>query len=216
MKNIITIIGLASLISLNIMSQDLKGKVLLSGLIGLGLNDNETSDFRLSNSESFFIKVPAGYFISNKFAVGLIGDYSHRSSEYSYKTETNSYGATRKTESYLIGPFVRMYFPIVEKLMVFVHFDNKFGTSKNEGTDLKSDGSTSNTSGTMSLFNADLYPGLNYRITNKLMLEAGFAKLNYSSSKGNTTRDNGDPENKESSVFSFRANYLSFGLTLVL
>ncbi len=216
MKKAITIIGLITLISLNTMSQDLKGKVLLSGMLGISFNDGETSDYKSNRSESYYISAPVGYFISNKYAIGLIGDYSYRYSENLNKADTYSYESTSKTNSYSMGPFVRRYFPVVKKLMVFVHLDGKFGTKKYEYTSLKSDSSTYENNETVSLFKSDLYPGLSYRITNKLMLEAAFAKISFSSSNGEITRDNDDPEKIKSSSFSFRANYLSFGLTLAL
>jgi len=216
MKKLITIIGLITLISLNTMSQDLKGKVLLSGMLGAGFDKSETVDARSRKYNYFSISTPGGYFVTNKLMVGVVGEYSNRYMYSLNKSTSNSYESSSYEYSYLIGPFVRSYFPINEKFMFFLHFESKFGLKQYEYLSVDEDNSWTSKSEKASHFNTAFYPGLSYRITNKLMIEAGFAKFSYSSSNGEVTRDNGDPENNKSSYFSFRANYLSFGLTLVL
>ncbi len=214
MKKLIAIFCLITIIGLNAMSQDLKGKVMLSATMGGSIYNTETVDVRTGESKSFTFSIPAGYFISNKFAVGLVGSYSYQYYEnksYDYKYESN-----RKSNSFLVGPFVRSYFPISEKLLVFIHLETLYGKQNTEYQDFYNSNPPENTTEKKNLFNATLYPGLSYKVSNKVLLEAGFARFNYSSSDGDITNNDGEKDSKNSSSFNFMVNYISFGLTLVL
>ena len=214
MKKLIAIFGLVTIIGLNAMSQDFEGKVILSGTMGGGFHNSETDGVRSSESKSFAFSIPAGYFISNKFAVGVVGSYSYR--YYESKSDASGYESSSKTNSFLVGPFVRSYFPISEKLLVFIHLETLYGPQNTERYTINNSNPSETSTEKGNQVNAALYPGLSYKVSNKVLLEAGFARFSYSSSNGDITGNDGEKDSVKSSSFNFMVNYISIGLTLVL
>ncbi len=168
-----------------------KGDVILEGSIGTNVIDNKDTKTKSTN---FNFSPKAGYFLSDKFAVGIAPGYGE-------SKNANYLGSTDKTNTLSIGLFGRYYFlEAGKRFKVYTELDLTFsqtgGETSNGITTIKYD--KTNTIGA----NAGI--GANFFITKKIAVGYQFADvLGYSYSK--VDKRYSEPTN------SFHINLNNFG-----
>jgi outer membrane protein len=116
---------------ITVKAQTEKGKFLVAGSNRLELNigsekQKYDGDFVEGTKVSYFdfdFQPRAGYFFIKNLAAGLFMDVDI----YSYKDEDENYGYTYKGTTFIIGPFVRYYIPVCDKLIPFAEGQVGFG-----------------------------------------------------------------------------------------
>jgi outer membrane protein len=168
--------------------------------------DNTTTEiYRMTD---FRIMPEAGYFLSNDFAIGgKVG--------ISMDRQNTNPGGNDNIESLLrfhIGPYVRKYFPISDKIFLYGEggFDFATGTTKNIVDGDKTDGNT------VTDFSLEVKPGLEYKVSKRFALNMNIGSIDYEIHREKTP---GDPETISSSKgfqFAFGLNNLNFGIKYYL
>lgn len=162
------------------LAQHLKGKWLLGGNI-----ESSTRNGTLSNpavdykSSQLTLGPKAGYFLSDRWAVGLAPTFS--------SANTKGTSDVTKAKSYSIAPFVRYYQPIGEKLAIFGELN---GISYQTGWNKK----TNSTGELMQHYDYRTYnvgvfvrPGIVWFVTPKFGLETSIGSLGYGYYNGKNT-----------------------------
>jgi hypothetical protein len=107
------------------------------------------------------------YFFLDRFAAGLVIPYSFSSDSYNYGEEASA--------SLQVGPTLRYYFPLNEKLAVFPQFDYAYGIKNEKQIDDYTGRPYVNQSyGNMLRYNA----GVTYFITKQVGIEGIFSWTN--------------------------------------
>lgn len=173
-KTIITII--VALACIESYAQTEKGKIFIGGGVNFRSQSNQ-SDNQNANikNNNFGISPSVGYFVADRFAIGLSAGYN--ASKDSYRTfdqQGNPLVAELKSNSLSISPFVQYFFPIS---------DGKFFFSPTLGTSLgfgKSRNSfpTSNTYST-TMFSVSVNPGFSYFPTEHWGINLNVGGLSY-------------------------------------
>lgn len=110
-----------------------KGRLLVGGTGALGLTALGETENDDNSSTTFGLNVQGGYFFTDNLAAGLLINWNSVTSDNGSNETTNS--------SFTIGPFVRYYFPIAERLAVYPQLSIGFGGATNESVvDLPSGG----------------------------------------------------------------------------
>ncbi len=91
-----------------VYSQTEKGNFLLGGTASTGFNFNETN-----TGFNFGAYPNLGYFVANKFALGMVFNLSYQN--YHYENSSNSIST-----GYGISPFLCFYFATQEKTSLFI------------------------------------------------------------------------------------------------
>lgn len=151
-----------------------KGNVIVEGNIGFNSENDKNAE---EKSSSFGINPKAGYFVTDKIAVGLsLGFNTTKEEDYAAGSES-----VDKTNSFDIGVFGRYYFlELGKRFKTYAEVGLGYGTSRDEtevgGTTTK--GPKVNTLG----INAGI--GANYFLTEKIALNVGLANIiNFESQK---------------------------------
>jgi len=116
---------------LTVKAQTEKGRFFIAGSNRFELNfggqkDKIGGDVVEGSKLSYFdfdFQPRMGYAVINNLIVGLFMDVD----VYSYKDKDKTYGYTSKGTIFIIGPFVRYYFPISDKLIPFAEAQVGFG-----------------------------------------------------------------------------------------
>ena len=132
MKKFILAILPLLLVSITALAQLEKGNLLLGG--GLGISSQSSlaegpvpSEIRYSN---FYFNPMAGYFFQNKWVVGLNFPISYQvENSSSTPIGGNDIQEQLKRSYFGVGPFVRKYFTINEKMAFFAQGQASFGKS---------------------------------------------------------------------------------------
>ena len=127
-----------------------------------------------------------GYFISNRFAVGLGLGVSYKT--YKYEGEEDY-----KRTSWGVNPYVRYYAVKTERFGLYLQGGGCFVSSKYDGDD-KAD----------EMFYAGIRPGVSYNISDRFAINASFGDLGY--------YDYGDSSSAIN--LSLQPSTLLFGLTV--
>lgn len=190
-----------------------KGNIIVEGNLGFS-SDKETNsdkfgDLDETKTSSFNFNPKAGYFISDKFAVGvelMVGSGKSEKTVFGIpnvttETTNNSFGA---------GVFARYYFlELGERFKTYTEAGLGFGSTKYEanGVETKKD----------SNLNLGIDLGINYFVTEKMAINFGLANvLGFNSTK--SEKPNGD-ETTNSGIngnFNIFQNFFdtpTFGLT---
>lgn len=150
-----------------------KGNIFLEGNLSFNSTNNKNTEVKTS---SFSFNPKVGYFITDKFAVGLnLGIGSGKT------TQPNQDDV--KTSNFNVGAFGRYYFlNLGERFKTYTEFGFNVTSSKTGDSDAEK------TNG----FNAGAGLGLNYFVTPKMAISFGLSNiLNYQSSKTKADGDNG-------------------------
>lgn len=197
-----------------------KGKFFIGGMSGITTNNNDTqgeTDYRNSSSTVWNINVPFGYFVSNALLVGLIPGYE----KYNYTSEYhNNYGdgkTERSNHQYVIGPFVRGYVKISDKVNFYLEWDAIFGFGKESSTDSRpyypGDGYFTETNGKVSSLSTGIYPGVSIQLSRWLFIDASIGRLGYDYIKYEPDNKSNSDEEIMSNSFAFNFNTFRFGLS---
>ncbi|HET8828920.1 MAG TPA: OmpW family outer membrane protein [Pelobium sp.] len=146
-----------------------KGDILLEGSVGFNSTNDKNAEEKTS---SFNFSPKAGYFLSDKVAVGVaLSIASEKDEDYS------TGGSTTKTNSFGVGVFGRYYFlELGKRFKTYTEAGLGYATSKTEVGSVT--GPKTNTLG----FNLGV--GANYFVTERLALNVGLTNLiNVNSSK---------------------------------
>jgi hypothetical protein len=146
----------------NVSAQTEKGNFLVGGTLTASNSSNNIGSVD-ATATGFGISPSVSYFFADKFAAGLITNYSYSA------TKSESGGVTSKTNilSNGIGPTVRYYFPLGEKVWLFPEVDYLWGGSH---TQLRSNGAVTNDlKGSTRTFR--IGPGVAYFITKSVGIE---------------------------------------------
>lgn len=202
-KQLLTLVAVCA-IAMASHAQTEKGDNLIGGSLSISSSKTESPN---SEKRNFYgINPSYAHFFSKNLAIGLItgASYSKNSNKNfdSYYNLTST--RTSKQKSFSVGPMVRYYVNIVDKLKAFGQFSGTIGFVK---TNEIYDGPynynlTPDTKFTQ--YNAAIRPGLAFFPTKKLGLELGFSLLSYSK----TDYDGKEPSNiwYETEAFDFGFN----------
>jgi hypothetical protein len=211
MKKHIQFLCISALYSATAFAQTDKGTILLGANLGIGSVNNAQSfinqgvpasnnygNINSSTYSSLVITPSVGYFIFDKFAVGLSAGYSQNKTESSTSntqgiSQGPQYTDNYSTVNYSISPYARYYFPLGEKAAIFtqlsVGYAYTLGKTESTTNDFvnplsvtkfKSDGQT---------FFVSFFPGFSYSVTHHFSLELSIGSLAYTSTKTNSTPD---------------------------
>ena len=184
-----------------------EGNIIIEGNLSFGSTKDE--DVAGETKESNFNFNPkAGYFLTNKFAVGVeLGIGSTKEEESPVGAPTDEF----KTNTFSAGVFGRYYFlDLGQRFKTYAELGVGFGSSKNEfnGTE------TSKVNGV----NAGFDLGINYFVTQSFAINFGLANvLSYTSA---TAEDPATSEETKTNTFEGNLNVFNnffstaqFGLT---
>jgi outer membrane protein len=174
MKNILVILTLI-LSSLPANAQPAGGKIFLGGNLGFSYTSQKTVYDGNSNVTlkriSYSVLPVAGYFLSDKIAVGAqLGISGSSEKPLSYEN-----GQVNTTTMFYIGPLFR-YYLISGTGGIFAEATINFGTGSDKRT---YDNDILNTKDKLTSLSAGIAPGLYYYITPAISLEAKIGWLGY-------------------------------------
>lgn len=156
------------------------------------------------NRTSFNINPAAGYFLSDKFAVGARLGLGAQTSKY----PNNTYNTKQTQSQFSFAPFARYYF-INQKFGVFGEGSMGIGFGKN-----KSFYTTSPTDETKtSYLSLGVSPGIYYSVSDHLMIESTIGWFGFSSQKYKYSDDTSDIYNDFS--FDFSTTEISLGFSWI-
>lgn len=188
-------------------SQPEKGTVLVSGNLSYQKNNSSASFITTTSTNVTAIDVApyAGYFISPKIVVGVVGLYSKNEQTFDAQ---NPFSATALTqESTSFGPFARYYYPIGEKFFLFAQADLAFG--KGEYRQTISD-PTFSSSAQITSMSVALRPAVSYFITKRWAVEVILGSISYANREYKS--GNAQPKDMDGFAFSFITRGLSTGV----
>jgi len=200
-----------------------EGDILVEGNLGFGsvtrTDSDEDGDFFEEKNSSFSFNPKAGYFISDKLALGLeLNVNSSKTEDTDLASDPNITNET-KTSSFGAGVFARYYFlDLGKRFKTYGEFGLGFASGNTETTqsgldDPINDYDTSN-------FNAGLGLGINYFVTENFAINFVVSDLlAFTSEKGENQLEGASDEYKQSgfganvNVFNNFFSTAQFGLT---
>ena len=212
MKPLIALLLVAFIASGTVYSQEFNGKFLLSPTLSFNKGKTEskyqddTKDTRKSTGVR--IDVPVGWFITDNLAVGLSPGFSQANSKRIYDSTDEE--TKTKMSSFNLGLWARYYTSLSDR--IFLHFtgQGEYGAGKTtqENPDMTRELKHS-------YYFIGLAPGLSYKASESIYIDATIGTLGYrSSTEKDEDADSELPEEKTNS-FGFSFNSFSFGLTFM-
>jgi hypothetical protein len=124
-KALIIIVMLFAASGITVKAQTEKGNFFIAGSNRLELNiggekQKVDGDLVEGSEYSYFdfdFQPSVGYFFFDNFTGGLFMDIDM----YSNKSKDEEYGYTYKGTTFIVGPFVRYYIPVCDKLIPYAH-----------------------------------------------------------------------------------------------
>jgi hypothetical protein len=185
-------------------AQTEKGDNLIGG--SLSISSSETKSPNYEKTNFYGINPSYAHFFSKNLAIGLTAGAGY-SKNFNNNFDSNNnltYTRTSKQKSFSVGPMVRYYIDIVDKLKAFGQISGTIGFVKTNETyeGPYNYNLTPNTKFTQ--YNASIRPGLAFFPTKKLGVELGFSLLSYNK----TDYDGQSPTNTwyEAEAFNFGFN----------
>lgn len=200
-----------------------KGTWNLDGSFSVGINDFENTfqneaqnDRREFESSSFSIAPQIGYAIKKNLIVGVgVGYGRFKTASLSLTDSEVNQDSETTGRSLSLFPFVRLFFPVGEKLAFSAQGEIRYSNDMSEFTDQIMNLTFSETN-VDSIF-IGFRPGITYFISNHFALESRLGSLGYSKSESETDGESGrlNGFSGESESFSFNLNSadLFFGLS---
>lgn len=158
-------------------AQQTKGDIYLGGSVNFGAGSSSTKVGSTKNEGpktfDFGIQPKVGYFISDKFSVGIDLGFSSENTKIDNSGTTTKYSNT----AYGGGVFARYYVMPAEKFGFFFEANAGVmaGSSNTKVGSVKTDGPN-----TLAI-NAGITPGIVIYVSNRVALEANYGFLGYSS-----------------------------------
>jgi outer membrane autotransporter protein len=195
----------ALMLSISIISnaQIKQGEKMLGGNISFlnSTDETEDADNKYTNSR-FNITPQLGFGLANNWIVGIQAGYS--STKETEEDEPEDW--EEKTSGFSVGAFARKFKPFNDYCGIFGQASFDYGFGKFESTEFEGEDKFSSIS-------AQLRPGLYFLPTKKLIVEATFGQLGYTTTK--TTNDDDDYENKNNEFAVSFLDGLSFGVKFI-
>lgn len=191
------------LCSCSLYAQFAKGNVVLGGSLGYNSQHDRSYDpngypYR-GESTSITISPKAGFFISDKSAVGLSLSYTSQNSDAVYY----GIGSLGKTERDLFSiiPYFRTYKSLGEIAAFFLQAEASigFGTLKLSGSPYD-----------LSTYSVAVRPGFNLFLSRRWALEGTFGSLAYESTR-QSPKNSKSSEQSDKFGFNFNMSTLSIG-----
>lgn len=216
------LLGFIILFSINCFAQQQKGKFFIGALAEINFYNDESdgdSDYRISNSKRWNTGVPFGFFVSDNILIGLIPSFSRYNYTSEYKNSYFSGNSDRESIQYFIGPFVRGYINISEKVDFFVDLKATLGFGSESYYSRSYSTNSENiirTNGKLTSFSSGIYPGISIQLSKWLFVDATVGRLGFNLNKYKPdNKSNSDEESKYGS-FAFDFNTFKFGLSAKL
>lgn len=139
----IIVIALLCTTFFNVNAQTEKGKFSLSGSSDLSAffkkrepsgKENTTNDSKIRD---YNFAVGAGYFVADNLNIGISADYRKNYNKFFLGVSIPEVGFTKesysetKSQELTIGPSVRYFFPVSEKIRPFLHAGVGYSSNKN-------------------------------------------------------------------------------------
>lgn len=178
MKKVLFPLIFICLVSFNIFAQNKQGSLAIGGTLNLDLGSQKDKNANVTTdgpkTTGFTLIPSAEYFISDKFSAGIgIGYDSYRRKDVNGNNTTIT-----STGAPVIKPFVRMYFPMGEKVSIFaqgsIYLEPGKTTTKTTIANVTT--SASNNDFTLRI---GVTPGLSVSLSDKIALEATFGFIGY-------------------------------------
>jgi outer membrane protein len=203
MKKTLSLTFLA-LLCLEVNAQLQKGNILVGGSVSFSTTSNDqegiTSDYHYKNTQ-FGVDPRAGYFLSDRGVAGLgLGFFASH-----YTADNASSAQENKGNDFSISPFYRFYFPLGDKIALFVHSSASLGFSKVKIAIEEDNTEDENYTSKGTSYSVGVNTGLNYFLSEKWALEATFGSIRYNAAK----TDRNDQYYTES---EFKSSGLQFNL----
>ncbi|SFG76149.1 outer membrane beta-barrel protein [Pedobacter insulae] len=173
---------LASLLALGFAAgaQTEKGNTFLGGSISFGTSNENTNAIHVN---SLAIGPKIGYFVGNKFAIGMEISYNLsqlKGESYNYFNRTTQLverGFGFKEENFVLAPFTRYYFPLANNFLFFGQAS--IAVEGNTYKNIDGNGYLYRTDYTYKGFGASLNPGFVYYPSEHWMIEFSFPVVRY-------------------------------------
>jgi len=238
-KSVLSVLALGTTISAA-QAQTEAGKLLLTGRVNYSQSTSESNQvgttpslngitYQQNKQTGFGFLPQIGFFVADKLAIGLSGGISSSQTKEKYTNSssniTPSYSYTNKyeTKAVSVGPFVRYYHMIGEKVGFYGQLAGGYQRREQESGTTSTGVNTPNdySYGVKSTGGfANLTPGFVFFPTQKLGLELTVGNLSYSRMKGNPQGRNPNQADYEntSTVFGadFGLQYLTAGVSFHL
>ncbi|MCD4731143.1 MAG: PorT family protein [Bacteroidales bacterium] len=223
MKKSPILLSIIILFTLNCMAQQQKGKFFIGGLAGISTNNNDSqgeTDYRNTSNTLWNINVSFGYFVSNTFLVGLSTGYIRQIYTSDYHNNYGDGNRESNNHQFAIGPFIREYFKISDKVNFFLEWDATVGFGKESSTDSRQNYPgelyVTETNGKVTSFSTGIYPGVSIKLSKWLFIDANIGRLGYDYSKYKPDSKSNSDEETMSNSFAFTFNTFRFGLSAKL
>jgi hypothetical protein len=177
-KQLLTLVAVCA-IAMAANAQTEKGNNLIGGSLSISSSKTESSNFEKRNSYS--INPSYAHFFSRNLAIGLIAGASYsKNFNSNFDSNTNITSTrTSKQKTFSVGPIVRYYVDIVDKLKAFGQFSGTIGFAKTNETGSIPYNYSIMPNAKFTQYNASLRPGLVFFPTKKFGIELGFSLLSY-------------------------------------
>lgn len=180
--------------------------------------DTFSESFSSSNKNLAFSFMPkVGYAINKNLILGLGVGYNYSESD-SESLSNESMSSNKSTVNTIaVFPYVKKFFPISKNLAFNLQGETRFSLSKGNF-----DSTSINDESSSESFFIGIRPGINYFLSENILLQANFGSLGYqyTSSERNSFQPSATDEvqNRESNLFrfDFSSSNLIFGMTLFL
>lgn len=158
-----------------------KGTILLGGRVNISASHYAPGKYNIQNQTSYDLSPAVGYFFTDHFAGGLELNYNHEKSYLNNSDTNNIIVFTDKISGFGVGPFVRYYQKLGDKVALFGHgsFTYSASYSKRLYEDKPSDDYSLESSG----FNAAISPGLVFFPVKKFGFQLTAGRIGYDSRK---------------------------------
>jgi hypothetical protein len=197
----------ACLLFISVLShaQIKQGEKMLGGNISFYSYNDEVKDADNKYTDSRFNITPQlGFGLANNWVVGIQAGYTSRKETEEDEPEDEEH----KNSGFSVGAFARKFKPFSDNFGIFGQGSLDFGFEKYESTDFDGEDKVNSIS-------AQIRPGLYFLPAKRLIVEATFGQLGYTTWKS-TNDEYDDYERKENEFgFSF-LDGLSFGVKFIL
>jgi hypothetical protein len=175
-KQLLTLVAVCA-IAMAAHAQTEKGDNLIGGNLSISSSKTESPNYEKRNY--YTINPSYAHFFSKNLAIGLTAGFSYSknfNSNFDSNFNTTS-TRTSKQKSFSVGPVVRYYVDIVDKLKAFGQFSGTIGIVKTNETSTYTYNYPPSSKFTQ--YHASIQPGLAFFPTKKLGIELGFPLLSY-------------------------------------
>lgn len=177
-KQLLTLVAVCA-ITIGANAQTEKGDNLIGGSLSISSSKTESPNYEKRNF--YGINPSYAHFFSKNLAIGLIAGASYS------KNLNNNYDSyynittirTSKQKSFSVGPVVRYYIDIIDKLKAFGQFSGTIGFVKTNEIYSGPYNYNLTPNAKFTQYNASLRPGFAFFPTKKLGIELGFSLLSY-------------------------------------